>query len=65
MMYAPSPMPPMTRTSRPCYTCVHAEHGAVSLLCLYGTMANKCADNRSLRGLCGPSGHMWRIRRDD
>lgn len=64
MMYAPNPMPPMTRASRPCYTCVHAERGAVALLCLYGTMANKAEDNRDIRGLCGPSGHMWRLRDD-
>lgn len=51
---------PPARPPRPCDTCIHSERGAVALLCLYGSMVRKAADNRDLRGLCGPSGHMWR-----
>ena len=51
---------PPVHPPRTCDTCVHSEHGAVALLCLYGSMARKAADNRALRGLCGPSGHLWK-----
>jgi len=71
MMYAPGPMPPLPRPSRPCDTCVHVEHDPVALLCLWSppvvdgaqpwpAMARKCEENRCTRGLCGPLGHMWR-----
>jgi hypothetical protein len=60
MMIAPPDMPPLPRPQRSCYGCEHSVDGAVELLCLYGTMANKCSDNRSVRGLCGPAAHMYR-----
>jgi len=64
VMIAPPDMPPLPRPSRSCADCIHVETSATGLRCLYGAMVNRASDNRSVRGLCGTAGHMWRIRND-
>lgn len=65
----------MTAVDRPppreCATCGNVAAGTGPALCLWSppvvsgaqpwpAMARRIEESRGLRGVCGPSGHMWR-----
>lgn len=63
------------RPARECATCGNVAAGVGATLCLWSppvvnggaawpAIARRIEENRDLRGVCGPSGHMWRIRHD-